>query len=206
MRGKPRRTAATFASAWVALRPIAGVSSESVGQKEIEVSRRTRVFAFAMSALVLTAFTLKEPEFEIEIPNGWEVGAKDADGLITVKPGGGPGDGTNCNVYFVDRPQIKDAQAALNKEYAAPLTDAGWHDFLSTKPEDASISNKAAIDIGGKILQIATLEMSAQGVKARIGFIVTPGRVFDAGCYTHKATFDAHKTTFDKLVRSLKPK
>ncbi len=50
--------------------------------------RRSHVIAIATLALFLTAFTLKQPEFEIEFPDGWDVGPKDDDGIITVKPAG----------------------------------------------------------------------------------------------------------------------
>jgi len=173
---------------------------------EIHVPRRIRVLALTTLALSLTAFTLKDPEFEIEFPAGWEVGAKDKDGLITAKPGGGTDDGANCNVYFVDRASIKGTQAALNKEYGAPLSDAAWNDFLSTKAEDTRITDRAAVPTGGKVLQIATVEIISSKAKARIGFIVTPGRVFDAGCYVLETSFERYKAQFDKIVRSLKPK
>ncbi len=168
--------------------------------------RRIRVLALTTLCVVLTAFTLKEPEYEIEFPAGWEVGAKDADGLITAKPGGGTDDGANCNVYFVDQPLIKGTQAALNKEYGAPLSVAAWNDFLSTKAEDTRISDRAAVPVGGKVLQIATVEIIANKAKARIGFIVTPGRLFDAGCYVLQDSFERYKAQFDKIVRSLRPK
>lgn len=176
--------------------------------REIDVLSRIRVLALATLAVFLAAFTLKEPEFEIEFPDGWEVGAKDADGLITAMPGGGTDDGANCNVYFVDRAEIKGTQDALNKEYGAPLSVAGWNDFLSTKPEDTRISDRVAVGVGGKlmVLQIATVEIVSKQAKARIGFIVTPGRVFDAGCYVKLDSFERYKAAFDKIVRSLSPK
>lgn len=174
--------------------------------REIDVSSRNRVLGLTTLCMFLTAFALKQPEYEIEVPDGWEVGPKDADGLITVKPSGGTDDGANCNVYFVDRAEIKGTQASLNKDYVVPISDAGWNDFLSTKTEDTRISDRGSVDVGGKFLQIATVDIVAKNAKARIGFIVTPGRVFDAGCYVMRDSFERYKTVFDKFVRSLRPK
>ncbi len=167
--------------------------------------RRSHVIAIATLALFLTAFTLKQPEFEIEFPDGWDVGPKDDDGIITVKPAGAT-DGANCNVYFVNQPKITESQAALNDAYRMPISVADWNDFLATKTEDTRITDRVAVDVGGKVLQIATVDVIAKQAKARIGLIVTTGRVFDAGCYATADAFDSHKAVFEKIVRSLRAK
>jgi hypothetical protein len=134
------------------------------------------------------------------------VGPKDADGITTVRPAGAT-DGANCNVYFVDQPKITASQAALNDEYRMPISVAAWNDFLATKTEDTHITDRVAVDIGGKVvLQIATVDVIAKGAKARIGLIVMTGRVFDAGCYATADTFESHKAVFENIVRSLHPK
>lgn len=168
--------------------------------------RRSHVVAIATLSLLLTAFTLKQPAFQIDFPDGWDVGPKDSDGIITVKPAGAT-DGANCNVYFVDQPKITATQAALNDEYRMPISVDAWNDFLATKTEDTHITERVAVDVGGKVvLQIATVEVIAKGAKARIGLIVMTGRVYDAGCYATVDAFESHKADFEKIVRSLRPK
>lgn len=168
--------------------------------------RRSHVLALATLSLCLTAFTLKQPEFAIDFPDGWDVGPKDDDGIITVKPAGAT-DGANCNVYFVNQPKIMATQSALNDQYRVPISVADWNDFLATKTEETRITDRVAVDVGGKVvLQIATVEVIAKGAKARIGLIVTTGRVFDAGCYATVDAFESRKAIFEKIVRSLRPK
>ncbi len=168
--------------------------------------RRSHVIATGLLAFFLAAFTLKQPEFEIDFPNGWDVSPKDADGITTVKPAGAA-DGANCNVYFVEQPKITDTQAVLNDRYRMPISVADWNDFLATKTEDTLITDRVAVDVGGKVvLQIATIEVIAKGAKARIGLIVTTGRVFDAGCYVTVDGFESRKAVFEKIVRSLRVK
>lgn len=163
-----------------------------------------RVLMVVGVGAVLTAFTLKEPQYAIEIPDGWQVEPKDKESIITVKPVNDP-DGTNCNVYYVDRAAIKGPQSALNAAYTQPISVEGWNDFLSTKPEDTKISERVSVDIGGKFLQIATVDIPAKDVRARIGFIITPGRAYDAGCYARSGRFEEYRARFEKMVRSLRP-
>lgn len=167
--------------------------------------RRSHVIAIATLSLFLTAFTLKQPEFAIDFPDGWDVGPKDDDGMITVKPAGAT-DGANCNVYFVNQPKITESQATLNDQYRLPISVADWNDFLATKTQDTRITDRTAVDVGGKVLQIATVEVMASKAKARIGLIVTTGRVFDAGCYATVDAFESRKAVFEKIVRSLRAK
>ena len=163
------------------------------------------VFALTTLVIFLAAFAHKEPEYQVEFPAGWEIGPKDASGLVTGKPAGGSDGGVNCNAYVVDRESITGSQKTLNDLYGVPISVEAWNSFLSTEPEDTKISERVAVEIDGKFLQIATVELISKDAEARIGFIVTPGRIFDAGCYARRGSFERHKAVFEKIVRSLRP-
>lgn len=166
-----------------------------------------RTLAVVSAAFALMAFTHTEPQYTIEFPDGWEAAPIDAQGLVTAKPKG-TDDGANCNSQFVDRPQLAPfTQDQINAQFGTPMTAEGWGGFLAMDPANIQVSDAAAIDIGGKFMQVATIVLNAEGqsITARMGFIAMTGKILNAGCYVKTPGYEGYKDLFDATVKSLKP-
>jgi hypothetical protein len=170
--------------------------------------RFARTFAAATAALALMAFAHTEPQYTVEFPDGWTVEPANAENLVVAMPATKSEDGANCNSQYIERAELAAfTQEQLNAQFSTPFTAEAWAGFLAMDVSKIKVSETAAVDIGGKYLQVATIVLEAEGspITVRMGFVTAPGKVFNVGCYVKSPGYDALKDAFETTVKSLRP-
>lgn len=173
--------------------------------------RSFRVLLASVAFLGLSGFQDPANQYTIDFPEGW----KQMD--VADNPGGftfvqAPDGLTSCSAKSAPLPQIAAlTQEQINTELANPFDAAGWAGVLGTPPTNLTLDKAEVRDIEGKVMQIATVTL-APGfeeipfeTKARLAFIMVPGKVVLGTCLTTPDKYGEYEQTFEATVGSIRP-
>jgi hypothetical protein len=172
----------------------------------VSLKRTAGILAAPFAFLVFTGLNFRGDQFTITFPDGWSTPAVSNTVFTTKSPDGA----VNCNAHTTPVPDLSDYTAELIREEFGFFSTADWADLLGIAPEQMIVSEPERIDVNGAWLHVATFTISTGGIikqptKVRYAAIVTPGKVNMSGCYALPGDFDAHRPTFDRVVKSLRP-
>ncbi len=168
------------------------------------------LLAVSAAALGLMGFQDSKNQFTVDFPEGWTVGAPNADGsVLATAPGN---EALKCTAQSNPIPGLANVtQDQINTAMIAPFETATWADMLSLDAAKLTAEGTTANIIDGRLFQKGTVTLKADAapsgkdVKILIGVWILTGRLVSASCMTHATDYDAAKDMFEKTVSSIRP-
>lgn len=166
-----------------------------------------RLVAPVIAVFALTAAVHRGDGYQINFPDAWIVGEKDANGITTASEPGGSG--ANCNIENKKLATLDGyTQDQLNAEFSRVYTAADWSDFLASPVSGITVISGDVRPFGEFRQQIATLRIvldSQTDVTLRYGFYTLPGRIVMTGCYARTDLYPAYAAMYDTVIKSALP-